>query len=203
MMKSIVCFLLLIISSMSAFAQDSHIRSGIVGGVSLDWYQDNLASDHAGYSLPDASVSFHAGYQFQFDLKRKFSIDAAFLYGQKRGEFISSNTYEVLPSYGYKEKFSRHYLALNGVVNYNLIGRLTLGAGIEPTLHFRERVLQENRLKSSFDIPVVLKAGYSFKYFDIALLYKHGTCNVIQNVSSVKEGRTRDLQFSVFIPIFK
>lgn len=201
-MKRIVCFLLLIFSSMSVLAQDYHIKSGIVGGVSLDWYKDNLAPGY-GYSLPDASVSFHAGYQFQFDLKRKFSIDAALLYGQKRGEFTSPYGYEVLPSHGYKEDFSRHYLALNGVVNYNLIGGLKLGAGIEPTLHFRERIFQENIIKSSFDIPIVLKVGYSFKYFDIALLYKHGTCNVIQNVPSIKEGRTRDLQFSIFIPIFR
>ncbi len=33
--------------------------------------------------------SFHVGYQLQFELKHRLSVDAALLYGQKRGEIAS------------------------------------------------------------------------------------------------------------------
>ena len=92
---------------------------------------------------------------------------------------------------------------MNGVVNYNLIGGLKLGAGVEPTIHFKEDIMIGNRIKSAFDVPVVLKAAYAFKYFDLALMYKHGTCNVMKGVPYMKYGHTRDLQVSIFVPIFR
>ena len=146
--------------------------------------------------------SFHVGYQFQFYLMHRLSVDAALLYGQKRGEMASIG-YEVVPVEGYKSKFTRNYIALNGVVNYNLIGGLKLGAGVEPTIHFKEDIMIENKIKSAFDVPVVVKAAYAFKYFDLALMYKHGTCNVMKGVPFMKYGRTRDLQVSIFVPIFR
>ena len=54
-----------------------------------------------------------------------------------------------------------------------------------------------------FDVPVVVKAAYAFKYFDLALTYKQGTCNVMKGVPYMKSGRTRDLQVSIFVPIFR
>ena len=52
-------------------------------------------------------------------------------------------------------------------------------------------------IKSAFDVPVVVKAAYAFKYFDLALTYKQGTCNVMKGVPYMKSGRTRDLQVSI------
>ena len=80
---------------------------------------------------------------------------------------------------------------------------MKIGAGVEPTLHFKDPILVENTIKSAFDVPVVVKAAYAFKYFDIALMYKHGTCNVMKGVPYMKSGHTRDLQVSIFVPIFR
>ena len=98
--------------------------------------------------------SFHVGYQLQIELKHRLSVDAALLYGQKRGE-IASVGYKVTPVKGYKSKFARNYMALNGVVNYNLIGGLKVGAGVEPTLHFKDNIMIGKTIKSAFDVPVV------------------------------------------------
>lgn len=199
-MKKSLIFILLSIVCLSVFAQGEGIRSGVIGGISLNGYQDKLLPN-APYSLPDKMVSFQVGYQFQFDLKHRFSVDAALLYGQKRGKLVP--IYEVVPIPGYTDKFSRHHIALNGVLNYNIIGGLKIGAGVEPTLYFKDHILVENTIKSSFDIPIVVKAAYAFKYFDVALMYKHGTCNATKGVPYMKSGRSRDLQISIFVPIFR
>ena len=142
------------------------------------------------------------GYQLQFELKHRLSVDATLLYGQKRGEIASVGN-KATPVKGYKSKFARNYMALNGVLNYNLIGRLKVGVGVEPTLHFKDNIMIGKTIKSAFDVPVVVKAAYAFKYFDLALTYKHGTCNVMKGVPYMKSGRTRDLQVSIFVPIFR
>ena len=202
-MKKSLMFLLLSFVCLSVSAQSGKIRSGVIAGVSMDWYKDKAVSnDRLGFNVPDMKPSFHVGYQFQFYLMHRLSVDAALLYGQKRGEMASIG-YEVVPVEGYKSKFTRNYIALNGVVNYNLIGGLKLGAGVEPTIHFKEDIMIGNRIKSAFDVPVVLKAAYTFKYFDLALMYKHGTCNVMKGVPYMKYGHTRDLQVSIFVPIFR
>ena len=202
-MKKSLMFLLLSFVCLSVSAQSGKIRSGVIAGVSMDWYKDKAVSnDRLGFNVPDMKPSFHVGYQFQFYLMHRLSVDAALLYGQKRGEMASIG-YEVVPVEGYKSKFTRNYIALNGVVNYNLIGGLKIGAGIEPTIHFKEDIMIENKIKSAFDVPVVVKAAYAFKYFDLALMYKHGTCNVMKGVPYMKYGHTRDLQVSIFVPIFR
>lgn len=201
-MKKSLMIILLSLVYVSVFAQEGKIRSGVIAGVSMNQYQDKLfPTSKAWYSLPDKMFSFHAGYQFQFQLKHRLSVDASLLYGQKQGKIVSS--YGIVTVPGYKDKFSRHYIAMGGVINYNLIGGLKIGVGIEPTLHFKERILVENEIKPAFDIPVVAKLAYSFKHCDIALMYKHGVCNVARGLPDMKSARTRDLQLSVFIPIFK
>lgn len=202
-MKKSLMFLLLSFVCLSVSAQSGKIRSGVIDGVSMDWYNDKtIAKEGKGFNVPDVKPAFHVGYQFQLELKHRLSVDAALLYGQKRGE-IAPTGYGVKPVKGYKNKFARNYIALNGVINYNVVGGLKIGAGVEPTLHFKDHVLAESTVKSAFDVPVVVKAAYAFKYFDLALTYKHGTCNVMKGVPYMKYGRTRDLQVSIFVPIFR
>ena len=202
-MKKSVMFLLLSLVCFSVSAQIGKVRSGIIGGVSMDWYKDKaMSKDKAGFNIPDMKPSFHVGYQFQIELKHRLSVDAALLYGQKRGEIASFGN-KVAPVKGYQSKFARNYMALNGVLNYNPVGGLKVGAGVEPTLHFKDDIMIGNTIKSAFDVPVVVKAAYAFKYFDLALTYKHGTCNVMKGVPYMKYGRTRDMQVSIFVPIFK
>lgn len=68
---------------------------------------------------------------------------------------------------------------------------------------FKDNIMIGKTIKSAFDVPVVVKAAYAFKYFDLALTYKQGTCNVMKGVPYMKSGRTRDLQVSIFVPIFR
>ena len=181
-MKKSVMFLLLSLVCLSVSAQNGKVKSGVIGGVSMDWYKDEaMSKGNVGFNIPDMKPSFHVGYQLQFELKHRLSVDATLLYGQKRGEIASVGN-KATPVKGYKSKFARNYMALNGVLNYNLIGKT---------------------IKSAFDVPVVVKAAYAFKYFDLALTYKHGTCNVMKGVPYMKSGRTRDLQVSIFVPIFR
>ena len=180
-MKKSVMFLLLSLVCLSVSAQNGKVKSGVIGGVSMDWYKDEaMSKGKVGFNIPDMKPSFHVGYQLQFELKHRLSVDAALLYGQKRGEIASV-----------------------GVLNYNLIGRLKVGVGVEPTLHFKDNIMIGKTIKSAFDVPVVVKAAYAFKYFDLALTYKQGTCNVMKGVPYMKSGRTRDLQVSIFVPIFR
>ena len=180
-MKKSVMFLLLSLVCLSVSAQNGKVKSGVIGGVSMDWYKEDGVA---------------------FVLKHRLSVDAALLYGQKRGEIASVGN-KATPVKGYKSKFARNYMALNGVLNYNLIGRLKVGVGVEPTLHFKDNIMIGKTIKSAFDVPVVVKAAYAFKYFDLALTYKQGTCNVMKGVPYMKSGRTRDLQVSIFVPIFR
>lgn len=202
-MKKSVMFLLLSLVCLSVSAQNGKVKSGVIGGVSMDWYKDEaMSKGNVGFNIPDMKPSFHVGYQLQFELKHRLSVDATLLYGQKRGEIASVGN-KATPVKGYKSKFARNYMALNGVLNYNLIGRLKVGVGVEPTLHFKDNIIIGKTIKSAFDVPVVVKAAYAFKYFDLALTYKHGTCNVMKGVPYMKSGRTRDLQVSIFVPIFR
>ncbi|MCQ5224165.1 hypothetical protein NE676_23290, partial [Parabacteroides merdae] len=59
------------------------------------------------------------GYQLQFDLIHRLSVDAALLYGQKLGEIASVGN-KATPVKGYKSNFARNYKAFNGVLNYNM-----------------------------------------------------------------------------------
>ena len=189
-MKKSVMFLLLSLVCLSVSAQNGKVKSGVIGGVSMDWYKDEaMSKGKVGFNIPDMKPSFHVGYQLQFELKHRLSVDAALLYGQKRGEIASVGN-KATPVKGYKSKFARNYMALNGVLN-------------EPTLHFKDNIMIGKTIKSAFDVPVVVKAAYAFKYFDLALTYKHGTCNVMKGVPYMKSGRTRDLQVSIFVPIFR
>ena len=134
-MKKSVMFLLLSLVCLSVSAQNGKVKSGVIGGVSMDWYKDEaMSKGNVGFNIPDMKPSFHVGYQLQFELKHRLSVDAALLYGQKRGEIASVGN-KATPVKGYKSKFARNYMALNGVLNYNLIGRLKVGVGVEPTLH--------------------------------------------------------------------
>lgn len=199
MNKIIVCVLGILCTSYLT-AQERKMSGGIIGGVSMDWYH-NSEEKGAGYSLSDRACSFHVGFQSQFDFQQGWSVDAALLYGQRRGKFV--------PSYGYypdakvDETFARHYLAVNGVLNYNMFQRFKLGIGVEPTLYFKETVLISNALKAAFDIPLVVKASYSFRYFDISLAYKNGFCPVMKGAPLAGNTRARDLQFSIYIPLFR
>ena len=58
--------------------------------------------------------------------------------------------------------------------------------------------LEDNK----FDIPLVVKVGYDFNWFQVDLSYKNGFKRIYWN-HVVGNTETRDLQLSIFVPIFK
>ena len=80
-MKKSVMFLLLSLVCLSVSAQNGKVKSGVIGGVSMDWYKDEaMSKGNVGFNIPDMKPSFHVGYQLQFELKHRLSVDATLLY---------------------------------------------------------------------------------------------------------------------------
>ena len=61
---------------------------------------------------------------------------------------------------------------------------------------------QANLEDNKFDIPLVVKVGYDFNWFQVDLSYKNGFKRIYWN-HVVGNTETRDLQLSIFVPIFK
>lgn len=73
-MKKSVMFLLLSLVCLSVSAQNGKVKSGVIGGVSMDWYKDEaMSKGKVGFNIPDMKPSFHVGYQLQFELKHRLS----------------------------------------------------------------------------------------------------------------------------------
>ena len=86
-------------------------------------------------------------------------------------------------------------------MGYKLWKGLKAGIGAEPTIYFNttgEANLEDNK----FDIPLVVKIGYDFNWFQVDLSYKNGFERLYRN-RVVGNTQTRDLQVSIFVPIFK
>ncbi len=201
MRKILMSMLGSLLVATGVLAQEKKVNGGIIGGVSMDWYEQKENISALNALRGNVACSFHIGYQTQFYFRHRFSVDAALLYGQRRGKFFSH--YGHTPGSDPDEKFAKNYLALGGVVNYRLFNRWKAGVGVEPTYYFKETVLYANTMKATFDIPLVVKLAYSFPGFDVSLAYKNGFCNVMKGIPSMEKSQVRDLQLSVYVPIFR
>ena len=92
-------------------------------------------------------------------------------------------------------------LSLNVVAGYKLWKGLKAGVGVEPTIYFNTTA-KANLEDNKFDIPLVVKVGYDFNWFQVDLSYKNGFNRIYRNYV-VGSTETRDLQLSIFVPIFK
>ncbi|MBC8600751.1 outer membrane beta-barrel protein [Parabacteroides acidifaciens] len=158
----------------------------------------------------DHRFSFNAGYQFQYEFKNHFLLDAALLY-QARRVNIAYQEQGMDPNidYGKQQPGGAIYdktklfngLSLNAVVGYKLWKGLKAGIGVEPTIYFNT-TSENNMTDDKFDIPLVVKVGYDFNWFQVDLSYKNGFKRLYWN-PVVGNTETRDLQVSIFVPIFK
>ena len=92
-------------------------------------------------------------------------------------------------------------MSLNVVAGYKLWKGLKAGVGVEPTVYFNTTA-KANLEDNKFDIPLVVKVGYDFNWFQVDLSYKNGFNRIYRNYV-VGSTETRDLQLSIFVPIFK
>ena len=203
-MKKLLLFALVFVCTASAFAQNRH---GVILGVSNGWFDCTALPGivaGSGYE-PDlrkgkleSRPSFNIGYQFQFDIKDTYAIDAALLY-QSRGVHVNFR-----PSSDRIVDETKRFnaISLHGVFNYKVWNGIKVGAGIEPTRYWKKDYWT-NKTLTSYDYPIVLKAGYDLKFMELSLRYKHGLKPVIEGVGYVLNAKTRDLEISIFVPLGK
>ena len=137
-------------------------------------------------------------------------IDAALLYQARRVNIaFQEQGFDPDINYGEQQPGGAIYdhtklfngLSLNVVAGYKLWRGLKAGIGVEPTVYFNTKA-KANLEDNKFDIPLVVKVGYDFNWFQVDLSYKNGFKRIYWN-HVVGNTETRDLQLSIFVPIFK
>lgn len=196
------------------FVSNAQLRSGVVVSGGDSWMHKSkvnspLLSGDRDLKW-DHCFSFNAGYQFQYEFKNHLLIDAALLY-QARRVNIAYQEQGFDPDIPYGEQqpggdiFDKTKLfngiSLNAAVGYKFWKGLKAGIGVEPTIYFNTKI-GNNMVDEKFDIPLVVKVGYDFNWFQVDLSYKNGFSRLYRNYV-VGNTQTRDLQVSIFVPIFK
>ena len=155
----------------------------------------------------DYKVGLALGYRLRFNkLKLKsfyYDLDINFgVKGARVGKWSKiDGTYEdgYLPALGYagvSGGAGYHYTSIGFTANYSLIRNFSLGLGVEPLYFFKGHY---SEIKNGFDIPVVAKIAYYFKFAEVGISGKYGLVNVFE-MDYMKSGRIRELQLSLFIP---
>lgn len=204
-------FLLTLLISVCATAQ---VKSGLIVGAShsiktsdMAGLLDNGSDPHKMYDYQwKSKFGISIGYQFRFELSKRFFLDASVL-GKMQQEEVKADF--MLDESGFRQidLNSKKWLfapAVNGTVNYRIWKGLSVGLGIEPTLFFNTDKVKYNQVqKQVFDCPVLIKAGYGFKNIEFAISYKHGFKSLYNNSMFSSSTKNKELQVSVFVPIFK
>ncbi|MDU8957791.1 MAG: hypothetical protein E7G31_16280, partial [Bacteroides sp.] len=95
------------------------------------------------------------------------------------------------------------YLSIGTVFSYECFSNFRLGVGADVAWYVnRLGASTYNSKKNAIDIPIVARVSYTLKWLELQLSYKQGTCNLM-NTSGVGKVTSRNIQFSVFMPIFK
>lgn len=206
-MKKTILSMLFLLTGIGCFAQ----KSGIIIGVT-----DGHLGKYSGYaymnsgnntSYPETQwtpgIGFNLGYQFGFELSKRFGIDVSMLGKaiQGKAESFDLNENKVVP---WSDKAWIWGLALNGTVNYRICSGLYVGIGMEPTAYIKTDKLKENMDKQVFDFPVVLTFGYELKNgMKLSASYKHGFKPLYENAFSSNTKNNREFGISLYVPIFK
>lgn len=147
-MKKTILSVMFLMTGITCFAQ----KSGIIFGVT-----DGHLGKHTGYQWIGEGVSpetkwtpgigFNLGYQINFRLSERFSLDASVLGKAVQGQINSLDIdgNKVKP---WTDKGWIWGASLNGTVNYRIYSGLYAGIGIEPTYYLKTdklRVIQINR----------------------------------------------------------
>lgn len=194
--------ILICVFSLFPFVSKSQLKSGIVlGGMDSWMHKKEVRLGESPIGEKDGNwnhrFSFNAGYQLQYEFRNHILIDAALLYQARR--LNVSYTKSAGETYDKTKLFNG--LALNAVLGYKLWKGLKIGLGIEPILYFNTN-MKYNLEDNKFDIPLVVKVGYDFNCFQLDLSYKNGFNTIYRNYV-VGKPQTRDIQLSIFVPIFK
>lgn len=151
--------------------------------------------------------SFMLGYRFRlqhFDMPAFLDLDA--VVGLKNWEssyrngdqgYIPDNKpgdESQMGSYGAKSNYV--YTGISATANYYVYKKLSLGVGVEPNVWISK--MGEDNSKT-FDMPLVTKIGYDFKFIEVGLTYKHSFINSVKS-SYLDSAKFNDLQVSIWVP---
>lgn len=193
-MKTItnLIFIALLFVTASLSAQEH----GPVLGGSLGTLHEKVSmvsSNFEGYKL-----HYHIGYAYrQYWGNRKFAMDGIALFGSQGTDYQAFNSDS--PKYSVNGK----YLSIGTVFSYECFSNFRLGVGADVAWYVnRLGASTYNSKKNAIDIPIVARVSYTLKWLELQLSYKQGTCNLM-NTSGVGKVASRNIQFSVFMPIFK
>jgi len=206
-MRKLVVFCALFIGVMTVSAQLSQHGLVLNGGLG----RVDEKSDKWGERWDDIDykVGMSLGYRFRFnkpepkslhyDLDINFGVKGARVVHWNRLEWILEDESGSSPLIGYMGSSGGagyHYTSIGFTANYSLIRNFSFGLGVEPLYFFKAHYRE---IKNSFDVPVVARIAYNFKFAEIAISGKYGLVNVFET-DYMKSGRIRELQLSLFIP---
>lgn len=192
-MKVIRSFVLIVLSfvAVSLSAQEH----GPVVGVSLGKLHektDVVSSNFEGYKF-----QYHVGYAYRQHLGKRFAIDGVALFGSQ------GTDYQSYLSESPKTNVDGKYVSLGALVSYECFSNFRVGVGADVAWYVdRLGSSSINSKKNAIDVPLVARVSYALKWFEMQLSYKHGTCDLM-NTNGIGKVTSRDIQFSLFIPIFK
>ena len=204
-MKSIVILsFFFAVTNLSISAQQLK-STGIIVGAGGGHITSDLPNSLNGLTV-DKSNSFlnrkavlELGYRFRFEPRKTNSFyDVDILGGYSKSDYAINYNSTSDTNYGGSSGNKYHLsVGISGTVNYKIIKGLSVGLGVQPMVYLWETS------KKVFDAPIIAKAGYDFRFFELAFAYKQGLSKTY-HISDFKGGsRLSNWQFSIYIPLSK
>lgn len=169
---------------------------GVVVGTSYGSFHEKTSTTSSMLNGP--KFHYHAGYSYRQYFKHKIALDINALYGTQGTE------YQWYIADSKRMDVTGKYVSLGAIASYECFKNLRVGLGADFAWYVNKikSPATDNTKSHPIDIPIIARVSYSFKYLEIQLSYKQGTCDLMKSESF---GRltSRDLQLSIFVPIFK
>jgi hypothetical protein len=164
----------------------------------IDPSYTNINGHTVGYTDYKYKANVSLGYRFRLNqtASPKTFLDIDVYAGTKSiTDFVwFQMPVDGIPIDAYGSSGTRLFtnFSIAATYNYRIYKGLSAGIGIEPIFYIGGD-------KKSFDVPVVCKAGYDFKYFELSINCKYGLMNSIKD-DYLKSGKFNDWQIQLFIP---
>ncbi len=195
-----IAFIISVLIASTLFAQE---HGPIVGG-SIGKLHEKTQS--ATYFFDGYQPHYHVGYGYRQHFNGKFALDAIALFGTQ------GTDYSFYEKGSTSVKMYGKYVSVGAVATYECFRNFRVGLGADlacyvdrigdsPTEESKTPEWLRNSRKNAIDVPLVAKVGYSFKWFELQLTYKQGTCDLMRN-DKIGKVTSRDFQLSLFVPLF-
>jgi hypothetical protein len=166
---------------------NGEIYTETLGGNSK--YKNNFS---IGYKLRFQKI----GNPSFFDMDIQFGAKTNHTYIDYECYYLRNDakTFEFPSTYEGNHTFYNFSVA--ATYNYKIYKKLYTGLGVEPTMYHLDG---GGDYRWKYDVPIIGKLGYDFKYFDVAVVYKYGLTNMMKT-ARIDAGKFNDWQIQLFIP---